>query len=387
MKNLPGPLPESTSLLLDFIRLGAAVLVLIAHMSHPEFKLGYFNWQILGDIAVPVFFVLSGFVIRFVARTRESNARHYFIDRASRMYSVVLPAMAFNLLAGLACFLLDRGQFIRDGWIKTFDHPVVRLAANLVFFSQAWGHDTFPFLDSPFWSLGYECVYYVLFGLIFFLRGWRRYVPCAVIAVIIGPQVMFLFPVWWLGCLVYEFYVRFRKTRVSSVILASTAAWLVIAGALSLMGRSELLQAPLVAFQWVASLRHPIEMMGLMAKRATMFAVATGIFTSLALIPLLFATDHITISANGRAVKGFRTVANATFVIYLVHYPMLVLLLFLNLLKPQQLWSNILVGIAMCIVMIFAAIPMDWFKNKLRNWLRTVLPGGERSLQRHDVPA
>jgi hypothetical protein len=55
-KGASGYLPESTSILLDIIRFSAAILVLIAHLTHPEFHLGYANMQILGDIAVPVFF-------------------------------------------------------------------------------------------------------------------------------------------------------------------------------------------------------------------------------------------------------------------------------------------------------------------------------------------
>src|SRR5580698_1384155 len=108
--------------------------------------------QILGDIAVPVFFVLSGFVIRYVTRTREATAREYFIDRASRIYSVVLPAMVFTLVVSGVCFLVDRDSFMRD-WGATFNHPTTRILFNLLFVSQAWGHNTIPFLNLPFWSL------------------------------------------------------------------------------------------------------------------------------------------------------------------------------------------------------------------------------------------
>jgi peptidoglycan/LPS O-acetylase OafA/YrhL len=118
-KRSPQYLSEPASILLDVVRFSAAILVLIAHFTHPEFRLGYANLQILGDGAVPVFFVLSGFVIRYVTKTRESTAKEYFIDRASRIYSVILPAMFFTLAVSVVCFAVDRSQFLQD-WSATF---------------------------------------------------------------------------------------------------------------------------------------------------------------------------------------------------------------------------------------------------------------------------
>ena len=69
----PRALSGSASFLLDILRLSAAICVVVAHAGHPEFSTGFQNRQVLGDGAVPVFFVLSGFVIRFVTTTRERN--------------------------------------------------------------------------------------------------------------------------------------------------------------------------------------------------------------------------------------------------------------------------------------------------------------------------
>lgn len=379
-KQSPGTLPESASLLLDFIRLGAAVLVVIAHSTHLEFRLGYFDLQILGDIAVPVFFVLSGFVIRYVMQTRESNPREYFIDRASRIYSVVLPAMFFTLLVSGICFLLDRNQFLAD-WIRYFDHPILRLLLNLTFVSQAWGHNTIPFVNSPFWSLGYECIYYLIFGFLIFFRGWRRILLCAALAAIIGPQVLFLLPIWWLGCWVYDFYVRFRRSRVSAVILISSAIWLAAGAILLAVGHNRVLFAPFTAFRAVATLQNPLQLLGVPPMRATMFAVATGLLSALALVPLLFAMDYVVISAKSRAARGFRRMANGTFTIYLMHYPFLVLLLFLHLLKPRDPWNTVLVVGGMCAILIAAAVPIDALKLVLRRRLREIAKPNRRPQQ------
>ncbi len=343
-------LPESASVLLDVLRFSAAVAVVIDHLTLPLFRLGYEDREILGYIAVPVFFVLSGFVIRYVTRTREVTSREYFIDRASRIYSVVLPAMAFSLVAGGLCFLINREWFMRE-WASTFTHPGLRILLNLTFVSQAWGHNTIPFLSMPFWSLGYECVYYVMYGFMCFFRGWKRLIPMLLLALAIGPQVMLLFPVWWLGCWVYDLYVLWRGRRISRVILWVCGGWIVAGGMSALAGYRSLLAAPVRAFQAIASLPNPIERIGMSPMRATMFAVATGVLSSVALLVLLFAMDYLHLSRENRWARGFREIANGTFSLYMLHYPFFVLLLFAGVLRPGHFVENALVSLGMIVLL------------------------------------
>ena len=365
-------LPESASLLLDVVRFTAALMVVAAHVTHVEFHLGYRDLQVLGDIAVPVFFVLSGFVIRYVTRTRETTAREYFIDRASRIYSVALPAMVFTLVVSGICFLVNRDMFMRD-WAAMFNHPVQRIVFNLVFVSQAWGHNTFAFVDSPFWTLGYECVYYVFYGLVFFLRGWKRVVGCVVLAAIIGPQVLFLMPVWWMGCWIYDAYVICRGTRAGMAAVGVYGIWLATAAGLVLAGFNGILSWPIRIFRAFASVRNPLEMAGLPVLRATMFAVSVGIFTAVGLLILLQMSDFFDLPRNTPWAKGFRRIADGTFTIYLMHTPFLVLLLFLGLLPPGRVVWNVLAVVGICVVLMAAAVPADAFKLAIRRWLHAIL--------------
>ncbi len=94
----PHGLSTNASFLLDLVRFSAALMVVAAHLTHAEFPTGFHERQWLGDVAVQVFFVLSGFVIRHVTLTRSANIREYFLDRAARMYSVMLPAMALTIV-------------------------------------------------------------------------------------------------------------------------------------------------------------------------------------------------------------------------------------------------------------------------------------------------
>jgi peptidoglycan/LPS O-acetylase OafA/YrhL len=364
-------LPESTSLLLDFIRLTAAIFVCISHFTHPEFNLGYYNWQVLGDLAVPVFFVLSGFVIRYVTRTRESNPREYFIDRASRVYSVVLPALLFTVFVIGACILINREAFFTS-WAGNMSHPAARILINLVFISQAWGHDINPLLSSTFWSLGYECMYYLLYGVLFFFQGWKRILFGLGLAALLGPQVLFLFPIWWLGCWVYDVYLKWRRKPAGVIALITAAIWLGLGAILSFAGHGGLLAAPVTVFHAIAGLKNPIELLNMQFVHATMFAVATGVVTSVALLVLLLAIDYVEVPRSRWWAKGFRKMADGTFAIYLMHYPFFILLLFLGLIRPGHTPGNVLAFLGMVGILTACSIPMDTFKLAIRRWLRSV---------------
>lgn len=372
-RNAPGTahthvLPESASILLDIVRFSAAIAVVVTHLCLPDFHTGFADHEDFGYIAVPVFFVLSGFVIRFVTRTRENHAKEYFIDRASRIYSVVLPALVLTLIITALCFAIDHDRFLRD-WAALCTHPFSRLFLNLTFISQAWGHNTIPFLDIPFWSLGYECPYYVFYGLILFLRGWRRVLSCILLAALLGPQVLFLLPIWWLGCWTYDLYQRVRGTRMGSLIPILAAGGLVLSLLLFAAGKPQLLQLPVTCFNWFAALPNPLGLLGFPARRATMLAMAAGIYAAVLLLILLLAVDRISLSRSTSGAHLVRSVAEGTFAIYLMHFPLLVLAYFLGLLRYHRPVINVLIATGICILLILAAAPINSLKHLMRSQL------------------
>jgi peptidoglycan/LPS O-acetylase OafA/YrhL len=79
------------SLYLDAVRFTAAMLVLLYHASVIH-KTGTIITS-LGHEGVVIFFVLSGFVIAYVADTRKQDFRGFMVDRGARIYSVaIFPA-------------------------------------------------------------------------------------------------------------------------------------------------------------------------------------------------------------------------------------------------------------------------------------------------------
>ncbi len=287
------------------------------------------------------------------------------------MYSVVLPALLFTLATSGICFLMNRERFLMD-WEATFTHPLARLVLNLSFFSQAWGRNTIPFTNAPFWSLGYECIYYLFYGFFFYLRGWVRIFLCVLLGLAIGPQVLFLLPVWWLGCWMYDLYVHRRRGYLASGVMLSVVVWLVVSGAVSLFGYSSRL-TPWAIFYCISHLPNPLGLLGVSYLRANMFAVAVGLFSALALFVSLLAMDSLEISRSSRLAKGFRAVANGTFTIYLMHFPFLLLLSYTHVLRPGRIWSNNVVVSLMCAALAAVAVPVDAFKLAIRRYLSRIM--------------
>ena len=90
------------SVYLDAIRFLAAATVLAAHLTFPEFTGGLFQYQgkMAGE-AVAAFFVLSGYVISYVAVEKELTLRDFAVSRLARVYSVALPAIVLAIVVDL----------------------------------------------------------------------------------------------------------------------------------------------------------------------------------------------------------------------------------------------------------------------------------------------
>src|ERR671933_1824516 len=90
---------------MNALRLVAAAVVFLTHYAYGTFTRGAVpTFGHNGHSAVIVFFVLSGFVITYVASEREPSLRHFVASRAARIYSVALPALALTSAVDLLLF-------------------------------------------------------------------------------------------------------------------------------------------------------------------------------------------------------------------------------------------------------------------------------------------
>ncbi|MGH8582143.1 MAG: acyltransferase family protein [Gammaproteobacteria bacterium] len=197
----------AVSLYLDLVRFFAAFVVLLSHFGYARISGGeYLVFRRFGSDAVVLFFVLSGYVIAYVAAQREHNLREYTVSRLARLYSVALPALVVTVVLDQIGQRIDPGHY--KGWWYAGDGPLGRFLANLFFVNQLWFNSVRPFSNGPYWSLGYEFWYYALFGIAYYLRGRRRALLLVLAGLVIGPKVLLQLPVWLLGVWTYHYNRR-----------------------------------------------------------------------------------------------------------------------------------------------------------------------------------
>lgn len=154
----------------DLLRFLFAFMVFLVHayvLSGVE-SLSILDKLFSSEIAVKCFFVVSGFLI-FMSYEKSANAQKYFIKRARRIY----PAYCFIIVA---CAVLG-GVFSAYSWSEYISLPLLKyVAANLVFLNFL--HPTLPGLfenntlqavNGALWTLKIEVMFYL-------------FVPLAVIA-------------------------------------------------------------------------------------------------------------------------------------------------------------------------------------------------------------
>jgi peptidoglycan/LPS O-acetylase OafA/YrhL len=226
---------RNTSIYLDAVRFAAALAVLLSHVEGGWVPGIMPAMAHLGLEAVAVFFVLSGFVIGYATTTRERDAGTYAINRAARLYSVVVPCLALTVVLDMIGHHWHLAPYQLD-WTHDWGTAKEPLKAgfSLLFLNEIWGWGMLPGSNLPFWSLAYEVPYYVIFGLALFLpralglaRAWGVALAAVALAVA-GPAIAALFPIWLLGLALYHAGQRVRLSQLTARALGAGAilAWL-----------------------------------------------------------------------------------------------------------------------------------------------------------------
>jgi len=305
---------RSTSLYLDIVRPMAAIIVLLSHVSYNNLSGGQLGLLSSSGIqAVDVFFVLSGFVIAHVCATRENDAKSYFVSRATRIYSVAIPAIVLTAILDFVGHLESPATY--DGPYQAFTPGVV--IRSIFFLGEQWNTHRFPGSDGPYWSLGFEVWYYIAFGLFVFLPRRCRWVATAAVLAFIGPKVAVMFPCWLLGVAAYHFCVKRNLTPA--------VGWL-------------LLIAPIFAFIGYEAAPHsPVpQFMNLEFDPRRVWG--TGQDYLISFLFTLHLVGYYTVSGTfdwlQRYSRGIRWVSGATFTIYLMHLPIM------HLVSASSPWSK-----------------------------------------------
>jgi peptidoglycan/LPS O-acetylase OafA/YrhL len=360
---------RSLSLYLDLVRVFAALVVLTTHLAYRELSGGMLApWRLVGNDAVMIFFVLSGYVIAYVRDTKEHDVADYAASRLARLWSVAVPALLLTLLLDAWGRTLDPAAYV--AWWAPADQPLWRIWSAFTFTNELWFASVRPFSNGPWWSLGYEAVYYALFAAITFWTGMRRRLIVAALCLLAGPKILLLFPIWWLGVLVY------RRNKAGPV--APGTGLFLFAGSI----------AAYAALRWAG-----IPVLLLDATRATLGSANVGHYlhfsdefiASYLIGPLVAANFIGAYSLSARIGSWLSPVevplrwfAQFTFAIYLVHYP---LLRFIAAAVPYDRQSPLHVAavfaatVAGCVAAGLLTEPLKpWLKARLMLLVRRTVP-------------
>ncbi|MBX3608313.1 MAG: acyltransferase [Hydrogenophaga sp.] len=302
---------------LDLARVIAAFMVYVGHAVLLEVTPSALSltWWRSADDAVIAFFVLSGFVIAATTRDRHASAGDYALARLSRVYSVALPALVVALALDLLGQQLSAAPYADYLW--KYDGAWRQFVRHWLFLGEGWLGVTQPFTVLPYWSLAYEVWYYLLFGVCMFARGAWRWLGVAVLLVAMGPWMLMLLPLWWLGVLLSR---RVTTWRIGPV---AAAGW-VLAGAggyalLLVTGwRNALDGLSRAAYAWVS------EASGWPFDGGSTVHVFPDYAVALLFAMVLTGCAHLRWTWPEGLTRVIRWLADHSFSFYLMHFPALV---------------------------------------------------------------
>ncbi len=211
---------------LESLRGFAALYVVFFHALPQKIYLLGINVGALfrfGPEAVIVFFVLSGFVIKYTyEKSKDKSFKYYFIRRFIRLY---IPLLFIFLLAYiLKCY--NEGMLASPEWPKLFGNifmlqDVISQKPNVI--SAAYMG------NGVLWSLSYEWWFYMLFFLLETkissekINKWVSILTIAAAAsYIIYPfilnRLIMYFAIWWIGVKFAEAYLKGEKSSIRSIM-------------------------------------------------------------------------------------------------------------------------------------------------------------------------
>ena len=292
----------ASSIFLDVLRLGAALTVLLVHAHNMWFPWKAHNPSSPGDAshtAVVIFFVLSGYVIAYTTSSNNRGPLHYAQARLSRLYSVVIPAL---LLTAMVEMLIQSGSLeLRSEFTRGLSWPRYLLTAG--FLNEIWFFSAAPPLNGPLWSLSFEFWYYLIFGLWYFRKpGWKNLILPFAACVIAGPKILLLMPVWLLGCAAY----RIPRSKISG-----TMSWFLVFMVIGITTLTVLFLPPL---PWGIGAK-PLFFSG-------QFISDWLVGALLALALWLLPSGKVQLKPHPMVTR-FRSIADLTFPIYVLHNPLL----------------------------------------------------------------
>lgn len=211
---------------LEALRGFAALYVVFFHALPQNIYLWGINIGFLfrfGPESVILFFILSGFVIKYTyEKSRDKSFKHYFIRRFIRLY---IPLFAIFILAyGLKCF--------HEGTLASPE--LWTLGGNLLMLQDVMTQKPnvvcgVYLANGPLWSLSYEWWFYMLFFFLITkihherLNVWIGILTiAAAFSYLFYPfmvnRLMMYFAIWWIGVKFATTYLNKEQFSIRAML-------------------------------------------------------------------------------------------------------------------------------------------------------------------------
>jgi peptidoglycan/LPS O-acetylase OafA/YrhL len=341
--------------------------VALGHLTLPYFSTGWSDWMEEAGAAVIAFFLLSGFIIRYVTTLRQTSIGDYAADRATRIYSVLLPATLLTICTDIA---LGRNHWVNIAFTSL---------ETLSFTAFSWHQQTFFYTNGAMWSISFECMFYALFGTYFYLRGYRRYLLVGLVALIAGPEILSLFPIWLIGCLLYDIFLGLRRqsfTLLATVIVVTAA----LLGSIGWRLRRYLAHAHQQFGDWLHALQASAELHRAgwwsfvpRIGHGTPYSLNAYIYSivfSVIILTGLLVFERIPINPSGLPRRGIGLLAEGTFTLYLFHLPLYAIAISLIRHPVSSLLGKLALLVGVVVISTALGPLFDAFKERLRCSLR-----------------
>jgi peptidoglycan/LPS O-acetylase OafA/YrhL len=341
---------------LEALRGFAALYVVFFHTLPQKIYLAGINVGAIfrfGPEAVIVFFVLSGFVIKYTfERSADKSFKYYFIRRFIRLY---IPLFFIFLLGyGIKCY--HEGLLADPEW-KT-------LLGNIFMLQDVISQK--PNVIAPaymgngvLWSLSYEWWFYMLYFALATNIKSEQLNKCVNILVIAAAATYLIYPfmvnrllmyfaIWWIGVRFAETYIKGERFTIKSilpygyVLLIITA--LLAANLYIHFSYTKIYSYPLVAYPFI-ELRH-------------------FVFAIMVMFGAVIWHNFKWVGFN--AIFGiFKYLAPCSYVIYISHHYLVVEATYLNFISNKVIEY----GLYIVIMIIFSYLLEVVVYNRIRKLL------------------
>ena len=195
--------------------------------------------------------------------------------------------------------------------------------------------------NEPYWSLSFEVWYYVFFGLIYFLPRLCKYPAVIVWALLCGPKIALYLPLWLMG------YFTYRCLHcASSLRWSKRTMWMAYIGGIAIYFVLHRLFQRYVPASPMFEMQRSVPVMC-----SFIYSLLLGAVVSSNILLFAALTRDSSFWSASRE-KLIRWCAGATFTLYLVHQPMLIMIAAI----APGVKATPLRGIAAILIVIVAAL-------------------------------